>query len=328
MELEEGSELVVCESCEWAKTSRKVVAKTWEGERCKAVGDEIYTDLWGPTPVESIAKKKYYISFTDDHSRYTSVFFLCNKDEASNYHNIFEAWLSMQHNIQIKCLNSDRGGKFISDEFSDDLKKARMTRRLTIHDTPEHNGISERGNCTDLELVCAMLHDSGLPKFLWPDAVSLAVYIRNCTWARAIGETTPYKLLNGLKLNIKGLQPWGFQVRVHDSGEDRLKLESCLKIGCWLGFDPDMKDNHRIYWPEKWSVSIERSVKFNFNDEEFIRLLPTEGEIFTNTSTNTTTVPEKPNDTPITEEPEPVEGRGKQVWKESKLVIECNVIEK
>jgi hypothetical protein len=66
--LEAGSEMTTCESCEWGKTARKNVKKVREGERCAAVGDEIHTDLWGPAPVESIGRKKYYISFTDDHS--------------------------------------------------------------------------------------------------------------------------------------------------------------------------------------------------------------------------------------------------------------------
>ena len=85
----------------------------------------------------------------------------------------------------------------MSDEFSAHLKKAGTTRRLTVHDTPEHNGISERGNRMNLEIVRAVMHDSGLPKFLWPEAVSYAVYVRNRTWNRVLGNYTPYELLTG-----------------------------------------------------------------------------------------------------------------------------------
>ena len=59
---------MVCESCEWAKTLRKVIMNVLEGERCTAVGDKIHLDLWGEAPMESIEKKKYYINFTDDYS--------------------------------------------------------------------------------------------------------------------------------------------------------------------------------------------------------------------------------------------------------------------
>ena len=73
VELEEVSEVVVCESCEWAKGERKLVQKVREGERCTAVEDEIHSDLWGPAPVKSINHKRYYVSFMDDYSRYTNM---------------------------------------------------------------------------------------------------------------------------------------------------------------------------------------------------------------------------------------------------------------
>ena len=121
-----------------------------------------------------------------------------------------------------------------------------------------------------------MLHDSGLPKFLWAEAVSHAVYLRNCTWTQAIGIMTPYELLNGRKPNVKGLHPWGCKVRVHDI--DGTKLEGHSKVGHWLGFDPEMKDGHRIYWPDRRSVSVERSVRFNFNDDMVVWVLLLKGE--------------------------------------------------
>ena len=52
--LEDDSEVVVCESCEWAKGQRKEILRIREGKRHTTVGDEIHSDLWGPAPVESI----------------------------------------------------------------------------------------------------------------------------------------------------------------------------------------------------------------------------------------------------------------------------------
>ena len=37
-----------------------------------------------------------------------------------------------------------------------------------------------------------------------------------------------------------------------------------------MGFDEESRDRHRVYWPEKRKVSIERSVKFNFKPNEVI----------------------------------------------------------
>ena len=70
--LDKESEASVCESCEWAKGTRKAIVKAQDGDRCEAVGDEVHSDLWGPAPVETLGRKRYYISFTDDHSRLLS----------------------------------------------------------------------------------------------------------------------------------------------------------------------------------------------------------------------------------------------------------------
>ena len=191
----------------------------------------------------------------DDYTRHTTVYFLHMKDKAFDFYHVYEAWLATRYKVQIKCLNLDRGGEYMSKEFLDHLKKAETTRQLTIHDTPEHNGVAERGNRTNLEIACAMLHDSGLPKFLWAEAVLHAVYLRNRTWTQAIGYSTPYRLLNGQKLYIGGLQLWGCKVCVHNTGGT--KLDGCSKIGRWLGFDSDTKDGHHGYWPERQSVLVE-----------------------------------------------------------------------
>jgi hypothetical protein len=55
------------------------------------------------------------------------------------------------------------------------MAKIGIKRRLTVHDTPEHNDISERLTRTLLENVHAMLHGAGLPSNLWGEALKHAV---------------------------------------------------------------------------------------------------------------------------------------------------------
>ena len=69
-------------------------------------------------------------------------------------------------------------------------------------------------------------------------------------------------------LTSKGLQEFGAKVWVHDANGS--KLDGRSTIGCWVSFDEE-SSGHRIYWPERRSVSIERSVKF---DDEAEILLP------------------------------------------------------
>ena len=330
-------------SCESAKGARKSITKVREGGRCPAIGDEIHSDLWGPAPVESINRKEYYVSFTDDHSRYTKIYFLYSKDETFECYRAFEAWLSTQQNAKVKCLRSDRGGEYLSDEFSAYLKAAGTIRKLTVHDTPEHNDVSERLNRTIMENVRAMLHDSGLPKFLWAEAVAHAIYLKNRTWTRTLGDTTPFEILHGRKPNLGNLHPWGCKVRVIPKVDSISKLESRSFIGRWMGFDEETMDGHRVYWAEKQRISVERNVKFNFEpDEVIVGDLPLEGEqgsderlstiapgttdhdhqsATTGTELRQISVENIQNrQEKLTDNSEPIEGRGKCVRKETEYV--------
>ena len=182
VELDLDSKPTFCESCEWGKGHRKAVQRVREDERAATVGEEIHSDLWGPAPVQSINHKEYFVGFTDDHSRYTVIYLMAKESELFEHYQAFEAWLKTQHNVQIKKLRSDQGGEYLSGEFSDHLQKEGTIRRLTVHDTPEYNGVSERLNRTLLEKVRAMLHKSHLPRFLWGEALAHAVFIKNRTW--------------------------------------------------------------------------------------------------------------------------------------------------
>ena len=177
----------LCDSCEHAKMTRKPIRKEREAAPAQAFGEEIHTDVWGPSPNESLGKRKYYVTFTDDYTRYTKVDILHSKDETFVAYKNYAAWAQTQHDSHIKKLRSDRGGEFTSNEFTKFLKNEGTERRLTTADTPQHNGIAEALNRRILERVRAMLHQSGLPKSLWAEAVQHAVWIKNRTFTKGVG---------------------------------------------------------------------------------------------------------------------------------------------
>jgi len=71
------------------------------------------------------------------------------------------------------------------------LKSKGTVRSLTVHDTPEQNGISERYNRTVAECARALLKSSGLPKFLWTRAMEHANWLRNRTTTSGLEGKTP-----------------------------------------------------------------------------------------------------------------------------------------
>nr|KYP48069.1 Retrovirus-related Pol polyprotein from transposon TNT 1-94 [Cajanus cajan] len=60
---------ICCTTCEMAKSKRLVFYDN--NKRASAVLDLIHCDLWGPSPVASLAGYSYFVIFVDDFSRFT-----------------------------------------------------------------------------------------------------------------------------------------------------------------------------------------------------------------------------------------------------------------
>ena len=56
--------------------------------------------------------------------------------------------------------------------------------------TPEQNGVAERKNRSIVEVVHAMLHDQGLPKFIWGEVANIAMYVQNRCPHQALDSKT------------------------------------------------------------------------------------------------------------------------------------------
>ena len=125
-----------CDSCEYAKTTRKPIQKQREGPQADSFGAEIHSDVWGPSTTESLGGRKYYVTFTDDYSRYSWIEPLRTKDEMFEAYKVFTAWAKTQHGVRIKRLRSDRGGEYTGHKFSAFLREQGTERRLTTHGTP------------------------------------------------------------------------------------------------------------------------------------------------------------------------------------------------
>lgn len=80
----------------------------------------IHRDLCGPMRVESKGKKKYFMTFIDDNTKWCEVRFLRNKSEAFKS---FKALVEKQTNQKIKCLQSDNGTKYLSAELEEYLQQ-------------------------------------------------------------------------------------------------------------------------------------------------------------------------------------------------------------
>ena len=142
---------------------------------------EVHSDVWGPSPVPSLGRRRYYVTFTNDYSHHTWLTAMHTKDETLTAYKAYAAWLSTQHGVKIKWLRSDRRGEYTGGAFSKFLADQGTEQRLTTHDTPQHNRVVESLNHRLMERVCVFLIQAALLKVLWAEAAHFVIWLKNRT---------------------------------------------------------------------------------------------------------------------------------------------------
>jgi transposase InsO family protein len=88
--------------------------------------------------------KRYLITFIDDFTRKTWVYFLQQKLEAFYMFKSFKAHVENEIGKTVKTLRTDRGGEYCSIEFEVFCADHGIRRELITTYTPQQNGVSER----------------------------------------------------------------------------------------------------------------------------------------------------------------------------------------
>jgi hypothetical protein len=144
-----------CEHCVYGKKNR--VRFPSGATRAKGILQLVHNDVFGPMSVPSLGKSVYYVSFIDDFSRNTWIYFLRKKFEVFDRFKEFKALVENQTEKRIKVLRTDNGGEFCGNEFEEFCKKCGIARQKTTPYTPQRNGVAERMNMTLMEKARCML---------------------------------------------------------------------------------------------------------------------------------------------------------------------------
>eukprot|EP00253_Pinus_taeda_P029709 PITA_29709 len=113
----------------------------------------VHSDLCGPLPVVSFSGYKYFLTFIDDFSRRTWVYFLKLKSEVFNMFMAFKAFVEKQSGHQLLKLRFDNGGEYVNNKFINFCTENGIQMQHTILYTPQKNGIAERKNRTLKEMA-------------------------------------------------------------------------------------------------------------------------------------------------------------------------------
>ena len=109
-----------CESCLLGKMTKAPF--TAHSERASDLLGLIHTDVCGPISLIARGGYHYFISFTNDFSRYGYIYLMRHKSESFEKFKLFKNEVQNQLGKNIKALRSDRGGEYLSQNFDDHLK--------------------------------------------------------------------------------------------------------------------------------------------------------------------------------------------------------------
>ena len=106
----------------------------------------VHTDVYGPLKPMSDGKNRHFLTFIDDYSRKTWVYFLMRKSGVFDVFKEFKTLVDKQSGYYIKVLRSDQGSEYILDVFENYCKEHRIMHQVTPSYMPQLNGVVERKN--------------------------------------------------------------------------------------------------------------------------------------------------------------------------------------
>lgn len=254
----------VCESCEMGKQSRRSFPRSSQSNTSNVL-ELIHSDVCGPMQTESINGSKYFLTFIDDYSRMTWVYFMKSKSEVLSKFKIFKPYVENQSETRIKRLRTDGGGEFLLKEFIKLCQESGIHREVTTPYTPQQNGVAERRNRTLVEMARSMLKEKSLSNKFWAEAIATSTYLQNRLPSKPLEKgVTPLEVWSGKKPSVNHLKIFGCVCYVHVPNEKRRKLDAKAKPGIFVGYSNESK-GYKVFLLSEEKIEVSRDVTF---DEE------------------------------------------------------------
>ena len=153
--------LGTCEFCLMGKMTKTPFSG--HGERTSELLGLVHTDVCGPMTTEARGGYSYFITFTDDLSRFGYVYLMKHKSEAFDKFKEYQSMVEKQTGKNIKILQSDRGGEYLSNKFFDHLKSKGILSEWILPYISQLNGVAERRNHTLMDMVQSIIYFTDLP---------------------------------------------------------------------------------------------------------------------------------------------------------------------
>ena len=255
-----------CEPCALGKMTQTISRKP--STRGTEPLEFVSSDVCGPISPISADGLRYVVSFIDNFSGFTFLYFCKLKSDVTKCLEKFLADISPVGKVknlldisgvdEIRKLRSDNGGEYMGKQFKDVLIKNKIKHEQSAPYSPHQNGAAERQWRTLFDMARCLLIESDLPQELWPYAVLASAFVRNRCYVERLSQT-PYFALTGKKPDMSKMHKFGTVCYAPE--QIRRKLDPKSKRGIFVGYDKE-SPAFLVYCPEVNRVRRCRDVKF------------------------------------------------------------------
>ncbi len=260
MNLKEVSLHHVCEGCIEGKHQRTPFPKDG-ATRASQLLEIVHNHVCGPMRTTLHGGARYFLTFIDNFSRKTHVYFLKAKREVFEKFKQYKGLVENKIRHKIKVLRSNNGREYVSKKFDAFLAECGIQRQTSAPYSPQQNGVAEHANRTIMECAKSMILAQGLDIEFWGEAVNTTMYIKNRCPTKVLNSKTPQEAWSGRKHDVFHLRVFGCKTFAHVPDEKRTKLESKSMPCVFLGYYEGTKA-YRLMCVETKKIIKSRNVVF------------------------------------------------------------------
>jgi hypothetical protein len=225
-----------CEDCLVGKAVRRPF--DGEVERETEILERVHTDLTGPMRTTAKGGYLYSMPIVDRHTGLTKDFYLKTKDGAMSLDAMeqYRVEAEVETGKKMKHVRVDGGGEFANKVWKDWAKRHGIKLEIIPAYSSSANGVAERKHGSTFARVCAILHDSGLPKSLWAHAAAYITYMDNLLPSSRANNQIPAELWTGKRQDVAHLRPFGARGWVTIVNGEPGKLDDQAVEGRMVGY--------------------------------------------------------------------------------------------
>lgn len=236
--------------------------------------DLVHCDIWGPLRTDSYGGYRYFLTLVDDSTRFTWVYLLRHKSDATHIIPRFFNMIVNQFQVSIKIIRSDNAKELALTDF---LQQKGIIHQLSCVERPQQNSVVERKHQHLLNVARALYFQACVPISFWTDCILTVVFLINRTPSILLLNKSPFEKLYKTVVDYDRFRVFGCLAFASTLSQSRKKFEPRVRTCVFLGYPPGMKAYKLIDITTK-QVFFSRDVIFH---EDVFPFQSTPGDMFT-----------------------------------------------